>query len=219
MSLGYTYLCWLIAPAFVWCGPGQFNCDFFFFLLFVVEWSRISKSYNYRDCPFIYSTTMHYSQWVNYTRWKMKHSQGPPMPLSSCLHYISLQSFCSYYVSLLAVLQWQKFVPFSWKVLFQHNCMPGFLLSFSALWSNAIVLATHSFTNSIPPYDNFIFSPTALIIISKIILKKQYYLLSLFSLICLSSWKQASKTWIFVLITIMFLVLGTVPNHSRYTHE
>lgn len=167
MSLGYTYLCWLIAPAFVWCGPGQFNCDFFFFLLFVVEWSRISKSYNYRDCPFIYSTTMHYSQWVNYTRWKMKHSQGPPMPLSSCLHYISLQSFCSYYVSLLAVLQWQKFVPFSWKVLFQHNCMPGFLLSFSALWSNAIVLATHSFTNSIPPYDNIIFSPTALIIINR----------------------------------------------------
>lgn len=166
VSLGYTYLCWLIVPAFVWCGPGQFNCVFFFFS-FMVEWSRISKSYHYRVCSFIYSTTMHCSQWVSYTRWKLKSSQGPPMRLSSCLHYTSLQSFCSYYVSFLAVLQWQKFVPFSWKVLFQHNCMPGFLLSFSALWSHVIVLATHSFTNSIPPYDSFIFSPTALIIINR----------------------------------------------------
>ena len=144
---------------------------FFFFLLFVVEWSRIFKSYHYRDCSFIYLTTTHCSQWVSYTRWKIKNSQGPSMPLPTCLHYTSLQSFCSYYVSLLAVLQWQKVVPFSWKVIFQHNYTPGFFffffLSFSALWSNVILLATHSFTNCILPYDNFIFFPRAFIIINR----------------------------------------------------
>ena len=75
---------------------------FFFFCLWWNEAEYLNC--HHRDCSFIYLTTTHCSQWVSYTRWKIKNSQGPSMPLPSCLHYTSLQSFCSYYISLLALL-------------------------------------------------------------------------------------------------------------------